>query len=56
MTEKEIAMAMEGLFHGAARVRAYKYATKVSKNVHRQFTSRIANQMWNEEKKDLKTA
>ena len=57
MTHNEIEMAMEGLFRGAEKVRAYKHsARKLSRNVHRQFTSRIASQMWQNEKNDLKVA
>lgn len=56
MTEIEIEMAMEGLLHGAARVRAHKYAVKVSKNVHKQYTARIVSQMWKDEKTNLKAA
>ena len=56
MTKKEIEIAMQGLFIGAARVRAHKYANKMVKNVHRQFTSRIVSQMWNEEKENLNAA
>ena len=57
MTQNEIDMAMEGLFRGAEKVRAYKHsARKLSRNVHRQFSSRIAAQMWHEEKNYLKTA
>ena len=56
MTEKEIEMAMESLFIGAAKVRAKKHANKLSRNVHRQFTARIASQMWDEEKRNIKIA
>ena len=56
MTDNEIKMAMEGLFVGAARVRAHKYAIKVSKNIHRQYTARIVSQMWKDEKTNLKAA
>ncbi len=52
MTNEEIQMAMDSLFHGAARVRAKKHANKISKNLHRQFSSRIINQMWDDEKQD----
>ena len=56
MTKKEIEMAMDALLLGAARVRAHKYETKFSKNVHRDLTSRIAYQMIKAEKKNLKAA
>ena len=56
MTENEIEMAMEGLFLGAARVRAYKYSAKLSKNVQRELSTSISPQMWNEEKNNLKAA
>ncbi len=54
MTENEIEMALESLFIGAAKVRAKKHANTISKNVHRQFTARIASQMWEAEKRKLK--
>ena len=56
MTDKEIELAMEGLFRGASKVRARKYAKKLSSNVNRELTARIAAQMWKEEKDYLKTA
>ena len=56
MTENEIEMAMDGLLIGAGRVRAYKYPTKTSKNVHKQFNSRLAVQIWNKEKQNFKAA
>ena len=56
MTEQDVEMAMESLFVGAAKVRAKKHANKLSRNVHRQFTARIASQMWDEAKKKLKIA
>ena len=56
MTQDEIEMAMEGLFLGAARVRAKKHSSKVSKNLHRQFSARILNQMWNDQKRNAKAA
>ena len=55
MTEKEIEMAMESLFVGAAKISAKKQVKTHSRNVHRQFTSRIASQMWSLEKKNRKT-
>ncbi len=39
MTEKEIDLAMEGLFRGASKVRAIKYAKKLSSNVNRELTA-----------------
>ncbi len=56
MTETEIEMAMDALFAGAAKVRAKKHLNTFSRTVHRQFTARVASQMWDEEKKNLKTA
>ena len=56
MTEKEIEMAMQGLFIGAARVRAHKYANKVSNNAHIQLKSRVAAQISNYRNKNLKAA
>ena len=56
MTEQEIKLAMEGLFKGASKVRAQKYAKQLSGHVNREFTSRIAAQMWKEEKDYLNTA
>ncbi len=56
MTENEIEMAMDALFAGAAKVRAKKHLNTFSRTVHRQFTARVASQMWDEEKKNLKTA
>ena len=56
MTDKEIELAMEGLFRGASKVRARKYAKKFSSNVNRELANRIAAQMWEEEKDYLNTA
>ena len=56
MTENEIEMALESLFVGAAKVRAKKHANKLPRNIHRQFTARIASQMWDKEKRNLKVA
>ena len=56
MTEQELKLAMEGLFRGASKVRARKYAKQLSGNVNRDFTARIAAQMWKEEKDHLNTA
>ena len=56
MTENEIEMAMEALFLGAERVRANKHANRISKNVHREFTARIATELWDEQKKNCKAA
>ena len=56
MTEKEIELAMEGLFRGASKVRARKYAQKLSSNKNRKLTARIAEQIWKEEKDYLKVA
>ena len=56
MTNEEIQMAMDSHFYGAARVRAKKHAQKISKNLHRQLSSRIINQMWDEEKQNWNVA
>jgi len=56
MTDKEIELAMDGLFRGASKVRARKDAKKFSSNVNRELASRIAAQMWEEEKDYLNTA
>tara|TARA_Y100001934_G_C11623406_1_gene437756 strand:- start:257 stop:427 length:171 start_codon:yes stop_codon:yes gene_type:complete len=56
MTDKEIELAMEGLFRGASKIRARKYAKKFSSNVNRELSARIAAQMWKEEKDYLNTA
>ena len=54
MTENEIEMALESLFVGAAKVRAKKHATTIFRNNHKQFAARIASQMWDAEKRNLK--
>ncbi len=56
MTENEIKAAMESLFMEAAKVRAKKHSNEVSRNIHRQFSARIASQMWDDEKKNIKLA
>ena len=56
MTEKEIELAMQGLFKGASKVRARRYAKKNSKNFNRELTARIANQIWKEDMNYLKVA
>ena len=56
MTDKEIELAMEGLFRGASKIRARKYAKKFSSNVNRELAARIVAQMWKEEKDSLNTA
>ena len=56
MTDKEIELAMKGLFRGASKIRARKYAKKFSSNVNRELAARIAAQMWKEEKDYLNTA
>ena len=56
MTDKEIELAMEGIFRGASKVRARKYAKKLSSNVSRELTVRIAAQVWQERKENLMTA
>ena len=56
MTDKEIELAMEGIFRGASKVRARKYAKKLSSNVNRELTVRIAAQVWKERKEYLMTA
>jgi len=56
MTEKEIELAMEGLFRGASKVRARKYSKKLSSNVNRELIARIAEQSWKDEKDFLNVA
>ena len=56
MTEKEIELAMEGLFRGASQVRARKYSKKLSSNVSRELMARIVEQSWKDENDFLKTA
>ena len=56
MTEKEIELAMEGLFRGASKVRARKYSKKFSSNVSRELMARIVEQSWQDEKDFLKAA
>ena len=50
MTEKEIELAMEGLFRGASKVRARKYAINFSDNLNRELAARIAAQRWKDKK------
>ena len=50
MTDKEIELAMEGLFRGASKIRARKYAKKFSNNVNRELATRITEQMGNKKK------
>ncbi|KGG13409.1 MULTISPECIES: hypothetical protein [Prochlorococcus] len=56
MKKNEIEIAMEGLFLGAERVRSKKHANRLSKNVHREFSSRIVNELWEEQRKKFKAA
>ncbi len=56
MTEKDIEVALEGIFSGASKVRAHKYASKFSNKIHRQLTIRIASQMWSEDNRNLNSA
>jgi len=56
MTEKEIELAMEGLFRGASKVRARKYSKKLSSNVSRELVARIVEQSWQDENDFLKAA
>ena len=56
MTEKEIELAMEGLFRGASKVRARKYSKKLSSNVNRVLMAGINQQSWKDEKDFLKAA
>ena len=56
MTEKEIELAMEGLFRGASKVRARKYSKKLSNNVGKELMARIVEQSWQDEKDFLKAA
>ena len=55
MTQRDTELAMEGLFRGASKVRAHKYAKKLASNFNRELSAKIAAQMWNEEKEYLKT-
>tara|TARA_Y100001968_G_scaffold222769_1_gene205524 strand:- start:147 stop:320 length:174 start_codon:yes stop_codon:yes gene_type:complete len=54
MTEKEIEMAMDGLFLGAARVRANKFSNQVSKNVYRPLTPSGQEQFLSQEEPHMK--
>ena len=56
MTEKEIEMAMDGLFLGAARVRANKFSNQVSKNVYRPLTPSGQEQFLSQEEPHMKAA
>ena len=56
MTEKEIELAMEGLFRGASIVRARRHSKKLSSNINRELMTRIAEQSWKDEKDFLKVA
>ena len=56
MNEKEIDLAMEGLFRGASKVRARRYAQKIPSNANRVLTLRIASQVWKEGMKDPNVA
>ena len=56
MTEKEIELAMEGLFRGASKVRAQKFSKKHSIDANRELVARIAEQSWENEKDFLKAA
>ena len=56
MTEKEIELAMEGLFRGASKARARKYSKKLSSNVSGELMARIVEQSWQDEKDFLKAA
>ena len=56
MTEKEIELAMEGLFRGASKVRARKYSKKLSSNVSRELVARIVEHSWQDENDFLQAA
>ncbi len=56
MNEKEIELAMEGLFRGASKVRARKHAKKFSSNVNRDLLAKISSKIWQEEKDYFKAA
>ena len=56
MTEKEIELAMEGVFRGASKVRAHKYSKKLSSNLNRELLARISEQRWENGKGFLKAA
>ena len=51
MTEKEIELAMEGLFRGASKVRARKNAKIFSIDINRELRVRIKEQRKEDEKK-----
>ena len=56
MTEKEIELAMKGLFKGASKVRARRYEKKIFNNFNRELRARIATQKSKEDMNDLKVA
>ncbi len=57
MKEKEIELAMEGLFRGAQKVRARRNAKKFSSNAaNRTLTPKITSQAWKEGMNDPKVA
>ncbi len=56
MNEKEIEIAMEGLFRGASKVRARKYTKRHSGNIKGELTTNISEQICKEEKDYLKAA
>ena len=56
MTEKEIELAMEGLFRGASKVRARKHAKIFSIDINRELRVRIKEQREEDEKKRFNVA
>ena len=56
MTEKEIELAMQGLFKGASKVRARRYAKKKFRNFNKELTSIIATKIREEDRNDLNVA
>ncbi len=57
MNQNEFDSIIDRFFDGAARVRAQKHEKGVnSKNLDRQFSSRLMTQMWDEERRNIKAA
>ena len=56
MTEKEIELAMEGLFRGASKVRARKHAKIFSIDINRELRVRIKEERKEDEKKRFNVA
>ena len=56
MTEKEIELAMQGLFRGASKVRARRNSKKPSSSVNQKLIARILDPSWKDEKDCFKVA